>query len=134
MELTIEAANSWARAIRDKETTYPELVGPNPYGDLTVFTCEVGGRWHGGASRPVSRLVDTKTQSVPPLLRQAARLAYHRRWWSMLAVALQCTVATPTSLLDHPRLGEMPGPAPAPPLAKVLQGSLDFPDFSRLPR
>ena len=125
-----EDGTSFERAIRQKEDTYPELSDPKPYGDLTVLACEVGGRWHGGATSIVSRLVDTKTQSVPPILLFAARLAYHRRWWSLLAVALQRTVAT--TLLDHPRLGEMPGSGPAPPLADVLQGAHDFPEFSRL--
>ena len=46
-------------------------------------------------------------------------------------MALQRTVAT--NLLDHPRLGEMPGPGPAPCLSEVLQDTGDFPEFSRLP-
>ena len=119
------------RAIRDKEATYPELVGTNRYGKLTVLACEMGGRWHHTACRAVSRLVEHKTQSVPPLLRRAARLAYHRRWWSLLSTALQRTATT--NLLDHPRLGEMPGSGPAPCLSEVLQDTGSFPEFSRLP-
>ena len=122
---------SFARAIRHKENTYPELAGPNPYGDLTVLACEVGGRWHSTARGMVSRLVEAKTQSVFPILRRAARLAYHRRWWTLLSVALQRTVAT--NLLDHPRLGAMPGAGPTPKLGEVLQDTWDSPEFSRLP-
>ena len=48
----------------------------------------------------VSKLIEAKTQTVAPLLRQAAALAYHRRGWGMLSTALQRTVAT--SILDHP--------------------------------
>lgn len=40
------------------------------------------------------RLLDTKAQGVPPLLRRTAKLAYQRRWWSFLSVALVRTVAT----------------------------------------
>mgnify|MGYP007109845520 CR=1 FL=1 len=79
----------------------------------------------------VSRSVDAKTQSVPPLLRRAARLPYHLRSWSLLSVDLQRTAAT--NLLDHPRMGEMPGSGPTPALGEVLQSTMDFPEFSRLP-
>ena len=98
---------------------------------LTVLACETGGRWHQTARSTVSRLVDSKTQSVQPLLQRAARLAYHRRWWSLLSIALQRTVAT--NLLDHPGLGEMPGTGPAPCLSEVLQDTGAYPEFSRLP-
>ena len=116
---------------RRHEATYPELAAPNPFGDLTVLACETGGRWHDTARSMVSRLVASRAQTVPPLLRRSAALAYHRRWWSLLPVALQHTVAT--SLLDHPGLGCAPGAGPEPPLGDVLQGSLEFSGVSRLP-
>ena len=122
---------TFARAIRDKRNAYPELAGPNPYGDLTVLACETGGRWHATALGMVARLVATRTQTVPPLLRRAAAQAFHRRWWSLLSVALQRTVAT--SLLDHPGLGCMPGSGPAPPLGDVFHAALDPATASRLP-
>ena len=122
---------TFARAIRDKEATYPELAVPNPYGDLKVLACETGGRWHETARGMVARLVQTKTQTVPPLLRRAAALAYHRRWWSLLSVALQHTVAV--SLLDRPGMGCAPGAGPAPSLGDVLHGAPEFPAVSRLP-
>ena len=98
---------SFARAMRAKEDTYPELAEHNPYGKLTVLACETGGRWHDTARGMIAQLVTTRTQNVHPLLRRAAGLAYQRRWWSLLSVALQRTVTT--SLLDHPGLGCMPG-------------------------
>ena len=79
----------------------------------------------------VSRLLDTKTHGVAPLLRSAAKLAYHRRWWGFVSVALQRTVAT--SLLDHPGLGCMPGMGPAPPLGDVFHEAIDPVAFSRMP-
>ena len=122
---------SFARAIRDKEATYPELAVPNPYGDLTVLACETGGRWHATARTTVSRLLDTKVRTVHPLLRRAARGAFHRRWWGCLSVALQRTVAI--SLLDEPGIGEVPGPGPEPCLADVLAAAQEGPAVSRLP-
>ena len=76
-------------------------------------------------------VVATRTQAAPPLLRQAAALAYHRRWWSLLSVALQHTVAT--CLLDNPGMGCVPGAGPAPPLAEVLHEAQELVGYSRLP-
>ena len=154
---------SFARAVLDKERTYPELASPkvvcgkcgldyylkdpsrvttsprdhtelaspNPYDDLTVLACETGGRWHETARGMVSRLVHTRTQTVHPILRRAAALAYTRRWWSLLSVALQHTVAM--SLLDKPGMGGAPGAGPAPFLGDVLHMAQEYPAFSRLP-
>ena len=122
---------SFGRAIRDKEATYPELAEPNPYGDLVVLACETGGRWHHVARSTVNRLIETRICTVPPILRRAAKLAFHRRWWSMLSVALQHTVAV--SLLDHPGLGAAPGVRALPSLGEVLQGSTVPPEASRMP-
>ena len=121
---------TFARAIRDKEDTYPELAEANPYGDLTVLACETGGRWHTTARAVMARLIHSRTQSVPPILRRAAALAYHRRWWSLLSVALQHTVTT--CLMDNPGLAAAPGAGPEPPLADVLHEAIDPPAFSRL--
>ena len=96
-----------------------------------MLACETGGRWRATARNTVKRLVATRTQAVPPILRRAAALAYHRRWWSLLSVALQRTVAT--SLLDHPGLGCAPGAGPEPPLAEVLHGAREPVGYSRLP-
>ena len=79
----------------------------------------------------VAKLIEAKTQTIVPLLRQAAALAYHRRWWGILSMALQRTVAT--SLLDHPRMGNMPGPGPEPPLGDLLEIAMEIPEVSRLP-
>ena len=110
---------------------YPELARRNQYGALTVLACETGGRWHHRALSMVSTLIEAKTQTIAPLLRQAAALAYHRRWWGILSTALQRTVAT--SLLDHPGMGNMPGPGPEPPLGDLLQIAMEIPEVSRLP-
>ena len=52
----------------------------------------------------VSKLFKAKMETIVPVLRQAAVLAYHPRWWSgILFTALQRTV--PTNLLDYPSMG-----------------------------
>ena len=79
----------------------------------------------------VSKIIEAKTQTIAPLLRQAAALAYHRRWWGILSTALQRTVAM--RLLDHPSMGSMPGPGPEPPLGDLLQIAMEIPGVSRLP-
>ena len=79
----------------------------------------------------VSKLIEAKTQTVAPLLRQAAALACHRRWCGILSTALQCTVAT--SLLDQPGMGNMPGAGPEPPLGDLLEIAMEIPEVSRLP-
>ena len=122
---------SFLRAVARKEATYPELARQNQYGELTVLACETGGRWHHRALTMVAKLIEAKTQTIVPLLRQAAALAYHRRWWGILSTALQRTVAT--SLLDHPRMGNMPGPGPEPPLGDLLEIAMEIPEVSRLP-
>ena len=79
----------------------------------------------------VSKLIEAKTQTVAPLLRQAAALAYHRRWWSILSTTLQRTVAT--SLLDQPGMGNMPGAGREPPLGDLLETAMEILEVSRLP-
>ena len=79
----------------------------------------------------VSKLMEAKTQTVAPLLRKAAALAYHRRWCGILSTALQRTVAT--SLLDQPGMGNMPGAGPEPPLGDLLETAMEIPELSRLP-
>ena len=122
---------SFLRAVADMEGTYAKLARQNRYGELTVLACETGGRWHHRALTMVSTLIEAKTQTIAPLLWQAAAVAYHRRWWKILSTALQRTVAT--SLLDHPGMGSMPGPRPEPTLGDLLQIAMEIPEVNRLP-
>jgi len=79
---------SFLRAVADKTATYPELARQNKSREFTVLACETGGKWHHKTLTMVSTLIEAKTQTTAPLLRLAAALAYHRRWWGILSKAL----------------------------------------------
>ena len=121
---------SLARAEADKERMYPELAGPNPYGELLVLAAETGGHWNKTALDTVSRLIDARTKKVSPMLRRAAKLAYHRRWWGILSAALQQAVAL--CCLDHPGMGSVAGLGPEPCLAEVITEAHETPEVSLL--
>ena len=87
------------RALRRKRRRYPELCRPGPH-QLLVLACEVGGRWHRSALRFVRELVALRSRRAPVLLRASARLAWDRRWWALLSIAVQDAVAA--SLVEGP--------------------------------
>ena len=64
------------------------------------------------------------------MLHRAAMLAYHRRWWSILSVALQQAVAL--CCLDHPGMADVAGQGPEMALAAVLTEAHEAPDVRRL--
>ena len=97
-----------AGARRRKERTYPELDGGGTR--LVVLGCEVGGRWNDEARRFVNRLASLRAAQAPPLLRHSVRAAFARRWWGLLSVAVQDSLAA--TLLGLP-LGPLSGCAPA---------------------
>ena len=96
-----------------------------------VLACETGSRWHHRVLTLVSKLIEAKTQTVAPLLRQAAALAYHRRWCGILSTALQRTVAT--SFSDEPGMGNMFGAGSEFPLGDLLETAMELLEVSRLP-
>ena len=80
-------------AERRKRSTYPELCSGGPQ-ELVVLGSEVGGRWNGEAGRFVQHLLRVRSQRAPPALRRAAAAGWSRRWWGILAVAVQQAVAS----------------------------------------
>ena len=92
--------SSFGRAYALKHSKYPELSAPNPYGRLSVLACEIGGRWCQSSLASVRTLVRARVADTSYLLRRSAALGWHRRWWSLLSVALQTALAS--SLLDLP--------------------------------
>ena len=74
-----------AGARRRKETRYPELASPGLQ-RLVVLACEVGDL--------VRRLVRVRSLRAPAALRRSAAVAWQRRWWGLLGVALQRAVVS----------------------------------------
>ena len=86
------------RLYRRKQATYPELATGGAQ-ELCVLGCEVGGRWNADAVKLVQRLVALRAHRAPSAVREPAKAAWARRWWSLLPVAVQQTVER----LDAPR-------------------------------
>ena len=80
-------------AERRKHATYPELRRAGPQ-RLLVLGSEVGGRWNGEAPSVVRDFVRVRAHRAPPAVRSAASAGWSRRWWGMLAVAVQQAVAS----------------------------------------
>ena len=76
-----------SEARRDKERTYPELVGPGARARLVVLALEVGGRWSPEATDFVSQLAKAKARSEPFLVRRRMEQAWRLRWTGLLACA-----------------------------------------------
>ena len=107
-----------AGARRRKETRYPELAGPGPQ-RLVVLACEVGGRFGSEAFDLVRRLVRVRSLRAPAALRRSAAVAWRRRWWGLLGVALQRAVVS--TLLGSAWLSPaQPAADAAPDLGDVL--------------
>ena len=106
-----------AIAERRKRAAYPELLRRGPQ-RLRVLVCETGGRWNDESLRLVAQLVRSRALRAPAPLRGAATQGWHRRWWSLLSVAVQSTHAA-TLLGTPPVHAPMPG-AQAPHLQDVL--------------
>ena len=58
-----------------------------------VLGCETYGRWSPEASALVRDLACLKAREAAPVLRDAAKQAWSRRWWSLVSVGAQRAVA-----------------------------------------
>ena len=54
---------------------------------------EVGGRWNETSLTLIDMLAWNKVADSPPLLRRAAQAAWAGRWWAILGVAVQSSLA-----------------------------------------
>jgi hypothetical protein len=119
-----------ANAERRKARTYPELVGRGR-ARLVVLGCAVGGRWSNEALATVPLLAAHRASSAPELLRPSVIQACLSRWWSLLSVAAQSTLAS-TMCGDA---GAYFGFAAETPLTLggLLDHGADDPQGSRLP-
>ena len=73
-----------ANAERRRARTYPELVGRG----------RARGRWSNEALATVPLLAAHRASSAPELLRPSVIQACLSRWWSLLSVAAQSTLAS----------------------------------------
>ena len=80
-------------ARRDKATAYPELVLPSARHKFLVLASEVGGRFSEECVNLVPQLVNNKASNLSASDSKLFRLAYTRRWWGILSMAVQRAVA-----------------------------------------
>ena len=117
-------------ACRRKARRYPELH-QGSRGRLVCLGCEVGGRWSHEAWKLLQHLSASKCRTAPGALQRSARLAWHRRWASVVAVAAQtalaASLAEPAGLTAACVDGQLPAP-----LDEVLCEARQPPGFSRL--
>ena len=60
---------------------------------LVVLGCETGGRWIDEALSSVPLLASHRAESSPELLKTSIKQACMARWWGLLSVAAQSTLA-----------------------------------------
>ena len=83
---------SFARAIRKKSKTYPELLN-NPHLKLVVAAMETGGRVHTEALRLLDQAAAAKARQSPTPLQPHMARVWRARWVSMLSVVAQDALA-----------------------------------------
>ena len=74
-------------ARRRKARTYPELTGQGGRARLVVLAGETGGRWSNETASFWSSLAHAKSREVSAEMQESARVAWRRRWASMLSCA-----------------------------------------------
>ena len=109
------------RANDDKHSKYRD-ISESRVAELIVLARETGGRWNRDALNLIDQLSQYKVAATPPLLRRAAQAAWANRWWAMLAVATQDSLAASILAEDGRRLVLEAAAAPAPDLDEVLDG------------
>ena len=103
------AADGHSVAIRrgeaDKASTYSELVGSDAL-RLVTLACETGGRWSSECAHTLRALAAARAREAPACLRASAHRAWLSRWWAVLSIAQQSSLAA--SLSDD-AVGAVPG-------------------------
>ena len=79
-------------AEQDNNRTYHEVISSG-LGKLLCLGCEVYGRWSSDCIQLVPLLVREFTRGLHFHVRRGAALAFQRRWFGILGVALQVSVA-----------------------------------------
>ena len=106
------------QAQEDNDATYA-IVSESGLGSLLCLGCEVFGRWSQQCIDVVPQLAREKTRGLHPRVRRGVALGLQHRWWGLLGVALQKSVA---QLVMHAAAGADLAQTelePVPPLADV---------------
>ena len=119
-----------AESEHEKRVRYPELCHSHQV-RLVVLASEVGGRWSEASVEFVRQLAHGKAATAPAPLRYSTACALQARWWAILAVATQNTLAA-TLVGDAPHLLHG-NPEEEEPLGRLLLEGADAPAPSRLP-
>ena len=118
-------------ARRNKERTYPELVGAGRC-RLVVLAIEVGGRWSTEATQFLRLLAQARARATPAPLRQATITTLIARWSALLTHASMHAFAA--SLLNTRDTNCNNGDGALPPLGHLLaQTPVGTATPSRLP-
>ena len=81
-----------AQAHEDNDRIYPEVTASG-LGVLLCLGCEVYGRWGSQCIKLVPELARERCRGLHPRIRRGTGLALQHRWWGLLGIALQNSVA-----------------------------------------
>ena len=87
-----DGARASAKDEETRETDYPD-VQRSPHAHLLSLSVETYGRWGPDSLQLVRQLAKYKNAQHTEILQQSITLAYSKRWWSLLSVALQKAIA-----------------------------------------
>ena len=85
--------STFVGAYADKHRVYGGDVAISGQVSFIVVAAEVFGRFDDHSSDLVRDLVRAHCQEASHLLRRRLELGWHRRWWGLLSVAVQVSVA-----------------------------------------
>ena len=124
-------------AYADKHRVYGRDVAVSGQVALVVVAAEVFGRFDAHSSQLVGELARAHVSNTNPVLRRRLLLGWTRRWWAVLSVALQVSVAesiAPAAPPFEEREGRLP---PRVRLGhdhvSLMEVEHEAPEVSRLP-
>ncbi len=120
------AGSTFAVARADKRRQYAD-VATSPRCSFQVLASEIGGRFAPECDWLVRELCRDRVARVPLVIRRSLRLAWHRRWWGILSIAVQGAVAFSVGCTALPGLDR-----DAPDASEVLVARGEPPLVSRV--
>ena len=79
-------------AQHDNDAIYEEVLSTG-LGALLCLGCEVYGRWGQQCVKLVPELARERARGLHPRVRRGMTMSWQHRWWGILGVALQKSVA-----------------------------------------